>query len=89
MGRAVKVVISLPEELLAAAERERAASGESRSELFRRALEHLIHRARERDAVERYLAGYRPIPEDPDDLAAADALTVESISSEPWDETEA
>ena len=38
MGRAVKLAINLPEELYAAAERERRARHETRSEFFRHAL---------------------------------------------------
>ena len=38
VGRSVKLAISLPEDLYAAAERERRARQETRSEFFRRAL---------------------------------------------------
>lgn len=48
MGHSVKVAVSLPEGLLGAAEREGALSGESRSEIFRRALNHLIETGRGR-----------------------------------------
>ena len=38
MSKTTKIAISLPEEVLTAVEREREGSGESRSQIFRRAV---------------------------------------------------
>jgi len=54
----VKIAISLPEETLQSVEKERLASGLSRSEFFRRVVEEHLRRVKEREAVARYVQGY-------------------------------
>jgi metal-responsive CopG/Arc/MetJ family transcriptional regulator len=75
VAETVKVAISLPADLLAAAERERAVSHESRSEFFRRAVETLLAAQRRRDDVARYVASYREQPESAEEISAASALS--------------
>lgn len=83
MGKIAKIGISLPEELLAAAERERAATGESRSEFFRSAVEERLRRKRQREDEARYVRGYMEQPETPDeDLSAASAQAWAEL---PWE----
>ena len=84
MSKAVKIAISLPDELLKAAERERRAKGESRSEFFRRALETLLRREREREAGQRYVEGYREQPETEEEVAAVHQASSATLSQEPW-----
>ena len=63
MGKTAKIAISLPEEMLQSVERERRASGETRSEFFRRAVEAFLRRQRERQMEEEYIRGYQEQPE--------------------------
>ncbi len=69
-GKSAKVSVSLPEEALERVDRECAATGESRSELFRRALEALFDGERRRAAVRRYVEGYLAKPETEYEVAA-------------------
>ncbi len=85
MGRVVKVAISLPEEVLEAIELEREARGETRSEFLRQAVESFLRRERERDAVERYVQGYREHPESGEEIAMAHALGTSVIAQESWE----
>ena len=85
MGKTVKVAISLPEELMAAAERERQGTGESRSEFFRRALQSLLRQAREQVAIERYVQGYRDQPESDEEVLAAQQMAAAALAAEPWE----
>ena len=80
-----KISISLPEETLSVADDERRATGETRSELFRRALETLLKQRREREAAERYVAGYLADPEEEPDVEDVDALGSEVLERERWD----
>lgn len=80
-----KISISLPEETLSVADDERRATGESRSELFRRALETLLEQRREREAAERYVAAYLAEPEEEYDVEDVDALGSEVLERERWD----
>jgi metal-responsive CopG/Arc/MetJ family transcriptional regulator len=81
-----KISISLPEDVLERAERERRATGESRSELFRRALEALFESQRHEAAVRRYVEGYVAEPETEYEVSAAAALSSAAFEEEEdWD----
>ena len=83
-SRAKKVAISLPPELLEAADRECQARGQSRSAFFRAAVEALLAAEREREAVERYIEGYRKYPETEEEVAEVDAIGSATLAQEPW-----
>jgi metal-responsive CopG/Arc/MetJ family transcriptional regulator len=84
MGKAVRIAISLPPEILEAAERERQASGETRSEFFRRAVELLLHGERRRQATEQYIRAYQEQPETDDEVAAIHQASSAVLGQEPW-----
>lgn len=84
MNKCTKVAISLPEHVLEAIENERKVSGESRSELFRRAVEMLLHRRQEEEHIKQYLRGYQQMPETKEEIAAADQAAVSILLEEPW-----
>lgn len=73
MPKTAKISISLPDDVLARADRERKTSGESRSELFRRALEVLFRQQQREAAVRHYVEGYVAEPETPYEIAAAES----------------
>lgn len=85
MTTTAKISISLPEDVLERAERERRATGESRSELFRRALEVLFERQRHEAAVRRYVEGYVAEPETEYEVSSAGALSSAVFEEEDWD----
>jgi metal-responsive CopG/Arc/MetJ family transcriptional regulator len=85
VNRTVKVAISLSEELMKAAERERQASGESRSEFFRRAVQGLLRQEQERAAIERYVQGYRDQPESDEEVLVAQQMAAVALAQEPWE----
>ncbi len=85
MPDTVKVSVSLPRRLLDAAEQRRAATGESRSEFFRRAVSTLLREERRARAVRRYVDGYVAEPETTYDTEAADAAAAEALAGEPWE----
>jgi len=85
MGRAVKVAISLPCELLEEAERSRQARGETRSAFFRHVLEAYLRREREREDVERYIRAYEEQPETEEEIAEARAIASSALGREPWE----
>ena len=85
MSKAVKIAISLPAEVLDAAEREREVTGETRSQFFRRAVETLLRRERTRAAIERYMQSYRESPESAEEIGAATILSTLAFSQEPWE----
>lgn len=84
MVKSTKVSVSLPPSILEAAERERRATGESRSEIFRRALVQLLRHAREKEAVDQYMAGYVAEPETPYEIEAADHLSQSTLAGDVW-----
>ena len=85
MRRAAKIAISLPENLLRAAERKRKATRETRSQFFRRAVETLLQRDRELEKKRRYIEGYRKFPETEAEVAESDQLAVEALAKELWE----
>jgi len=84
--KTAKVSISLPVEVLERADRERRARGESRSELFRRALDALFREQIREAAVHRYVDGYVAEPETEYEVASAEAVAgVVWEEEEDWD----
>ena len=84
MPKTTKVAISLPEEVLTAVEREREATGESRSQIFRRAVEMLLRQRKEREMSEQYIRAYQQIPETKEEVAAARRAVSTILAKEPW-----
>ena len=85
MASSAKISISLPRATLERADRERRASGESRSEFFRRAVEAYLGQKRRREATERYVAGYLAEPETTYDDEAAEGTAADALSQEAWE----
>ncbi|MGH7565163.1 MAG: ribbon-helix-helix protein, CopG family [Gemmatimonadota bacterium] len=84
MSKTAKISISLPADMLAHADRERSKSGESRSELFRRALEALFREKHREASVRRYVNGYVAEPESEFEVSSADAASREAWEEEDW-----
>ena len=85
MAKAVKIAISLPDKLLRTAERERKARRETRSEFFRRAVEHLLRAEQERRDIEQYVKGYLAHPETEQEVQEAERLSRHVFAAEPWE----
>lgn len=84
MPKMTRIAISLPEEVLAAVEREREESGESRSQFFRRAVETILSHKQEREMSEQYIRAYREIPETSEGVEAARRAAGTILAEEPW-----
>ncbi len=85
MSKSAKVAISLPEDILKAAEMERKARGESRSQFFRRAIERILKQARESSSVKDYVRGYQEMPESAEEVEAAHRVGSAMLAEEPWE----
>jgi len=83
MSKTVTIVVELPEEVIEAVEEECQARGESRNAFFQHALDAVLPAKRE--AVERYIQGYRTYPETAEEIAAAHQSSVAILAQEPWD----
>jgi metal-responsive CopG/Arc/MetJ family transcriptional regulator len=84
MKRAVKVAISLPDDLLHRIDRARRQRKVSRSEYFRLAANNLLGLSGEHD-VDRYVRGYADQPETTDEVEAARAASARGLAAEPWE----
>ncbi len=84
MKRAVKVAISLSDELLHRVDRARRERKVSRSEYFRQAAANFLGPAGDRD-VDRYVRGYSIQPETADEVEAARAASSRILAAEPWE----
>ncbi len=84
MANAVKVTVSLPEDLHRAVERRRRARRQSRSQFFRDAVLSVLRAEGEREAADRYVEAYRRQPEEPNEVTAIDRLGRGALESEPW-----
>ena len=84
MPKTSKIAISLPEEVLTAVETERAASGESRSQIFRRAVDLLLRQRKEREMNEQYIRAYQLMPETKEEVTAARRSASSILVQEPW-----
>ncbi|MCK6459619.1 MAG: hypothetical protein L6Q95_06950 [Planctomycetes bacterium] len=84
-ARARKVAISLPARLHEDIQRERRESGLSRSAIIVRALEDMLARRRREPLIERYVEGYRRMPESAAEVEAARSAAAELLAQEPWE----
>jgi len=84
MPKTSKIAISLPEEVLTAVEREREESGESRSQIFRRAVDLLLRQRKEREMSEQYIHAYQQMPETKEEVTAARRAASTILAEEPW-----
>lgn len=84
MPKTSKIAISLPEEVLTAVEREREESGESRSQIFRRAVELLLRQRKEKEMSEQYIRAYQEMPETKEEVTAARRAASTILAEEPW-----
>ena len=84
MPKTSKIAISLPEEVLTAVEREREESGESRSQIFRRAVDLLLRQRKEREMSEKYIRAYQQVPETEEEVTAARRSASTILAEEPW-----
>jgi metal-responsive CopG/Arc/MetJ family transcriptional regulator len=84
MKKSTKVAISLPEHILKAVEKERKVKGESRSEFFRRAVEKLLKQEQESKSIEKYVQGYRAMPESTEEVKAVHEAGSAVLAEEPW-----
>ena len=81
-----KIAISLPEETLQSVEKERLASGLSRSEFFRRVVEEHLRRVKELEDVERYVQSYLNYPETKEEIILAEATLHYAFDDESWED---
>lgn len=84
MPKTTKITISLSEDIFYSVEKERKASGESRSELFRRAVEILLRRNREEAMSKRYVRAYEQMPETREEIDAARYAASAILAGECW-----
>jgi Arc/MetJ-type ribon-helix-helix transcriptional regulator len=80
-----QIAIRIPPELASALDRL-VGSGRFRTkaDAVRAALEELVEEERRRDVGNRIAEGYRRIPQDDDEVAAATESALRSIHEEPW-----
>ena len=84
MPKTSKIAISLPEEVLNAVERERGESGESRSEIFRRAVDLLLRQRKEKEMSEQYIRAYQQMPDTKEEVTAARHSASTILAEGPW-----
>jgi metal-responsive CopG/Arc/MetJ family transcriptional regulator len=81
-----KLAVSLAPAILAAVERLRSRTGESRSAVVSRALERLTNANARAKQVDGYVQAYRDRPEKEADVTAARAHAKKAIPVLPWDD---
>ncbi|HUF78431.1 MAG TPA: ribbon-helix-helix domain-containing protein [Thermoanaerobaculia bacterium] len=84
-GGSAKISVSLPAADLERVDRECREAGESRSELFRRALQALFDGKSRDAAARRYVEGYVAEPETEYEVAAAGSLAPAAFDEEEWE----
>jgi metal-responsive CopG/Arc/MetJ family transcriptional regulator len=77
-----QTLVQLTDDLLAALDQHAAATGRSRSDLIREAVERFIDEELDRRIDRQIVRGYTRIPQEEDPWA--EALARESIAAEPW-----
>jgi len=81
-----KIAISVSAELLAAADGLARETGESRSAVYERALRGYLVALDARERRQRYVDGYRRVPETAREIRATLRTALPALTAEPWDE---
>ncbi|MEZ4269941.1 MAG: ribbon-helix-helix protein, CopG family [Myxococcota bacterium] len=84
MAKVAKVAVSVDADVLAATEKLRKTTGESRSAVVTRALRALVADRERRGQIEEYLEAYTRTPETTEEIEAAEALARASLQEVPW-----
>ena len=82
--KTAKVAVSLPGALIAQIDRERRVTRTTRSAYFRIVLERHIRESSHAALTDAYIRGYTEHPESAEEVAAADAASVEVIGELTW-----
>jgi metal-responsive CopG/Arc/MetJ family transcriptional regulator len=86
MASVEKIAVSVNRELLRKAEELRAATGETRSALFSRALAALVAERQLQDRIAGYVEAYRRTPERAVETSLARATARRSLEALAWDD---
>ena len=81
---AIKVTVSIPAELLTAAEASLRAQGRSRSAIVQEALRAWLGEYEQSVLVREYAEGYRRMPEDATEVKASAAAAARLLADEEW-----
>jgi len=81
-----KIAISLPDEILQEIEKERLATGETRSEFLRRAVKAYFRNQRKQEDIDRYVRGYLEHPETEEELGWTSATLERAWAESPWED---
>lgn len=82
--RAIKVTVSIPAELLTAAESSERAQGRTRSAIVQEALRAWLGEYEQSVLVREYAEGYRRMPENASEVKASEAAAVRLLADEEW-----
>ena len=85
MTNLIRVTITLPGDLLEAAEARLGSDHGSRSGLIRRIIEDALRAADEREKVQQYVRGYREEPQTEEEFGWSDWALTEGLKELPWD----
>lgn len=85
MSGLTRVTITVPDDLLNAAEAKLGKGEASRSALIRRIIEDALRDAEEREKIEQYIRGYREDPPTDEEFGWQDALAIEALKETSWD----
>ncbi len=81
---AVKVAVSLPDDLYQVIERVRKKTRKSRSAVLQDALRHWLSQQEQSVLIREYEAGYRKKPETRREIKAAEAAAVRMLAAVEW-----
>ena len=81
-----KIAISLPDDVLKEIESERLATGETRSEFFRRAVKAYFQNKRKKEDIDRYIRGYLEHPETEEAAAWTSEALGRAWAENPWED---
>ncbi len=84
-SKMTRVTVTLPPELLEAADAKLAEDDESRSSMIRRLIETALKEAQERKDVEQWIQSYREHPQSEDDLGWVTEVSLEQLRKVPWE----
>lgn len=85
MSGVIRFTVSVPGELLEAAEKKLAPGEHNRSAFIRRLLEAALRDAQEREDVAQWIRGYQEQPQTEEEFGWQDEIAKEYLAQERWE----
>lgn len=86
MSKLTRITVTIPTDLLEAAEEKLAKGQQNRSAFIRRVLEAALKEQEEKEQIEQFIQAYREQPQTEEEFGWQEIIAGEALEDLPWEE---